>query len=55
MKCLIHIILTSKKPKERDEVKAIKKQIEKLLFCMHTGCAMQDFAYRQLSFESYAV
>ena len=29
MKCLTHKILTSTKPKERDEVKAIKKQVEK--------------------------
>ena len=28
MKCLTHIILTSTKPKERDEAMAIKKQIE---------------------------
>ena len=35
MKCLTHIILTSTKPKERDEVMAIKKQIENFNFlCM---------------------
>ena len=28
MNCLTHIILTSTKPKERDEAMAIKKQIE---------------------------
>ena len=32
MKCLIHLILTSTKPKERDEAMAIKKQIENLDF-----------------------
>ena len=35
MKCLTHIILTSTKPKERDEAMAIKKQIENFDFvCM---------------------
>ena len=35
MKCLTHIILTSTKPKGRDEVMAIKKQIENFYFvCM---------------------
>ena len=35
MKCLIHIILTSTKPKERDETMAINKQIENFDFvCM---------------------
>ena len=35
MKCLTHIILTSTKPKERDEAMAIKKQIESFDFvCM---------------------
>ena len=32
MKCLTHIILTSTKPKERDEAMAIKKQIENFDF-----------------------
>ena len=32
MKCLTHIILTSKKPKEKDEAMAIKKQIENFDF-----------------------
>ena len=32
MKCLTHIILTSAKPKERDEANAIKKQIENFDF-----------------------
>ena len=30
MKCLTYIILTSMRPKERDEAMAIKKQIKKL-------------------------
>ena len=35
MKCLNHVILTSTKPKERDESMAIKKQIENFDFvCM---------------------
>ena len=35
MKCLTHIILTSTKPKERDEAMTIKKQIENFDFvCM---------------------
>ena len=35
MKCLTHIILTSMKPKERDEAMAIKKQRENFNFvCM---------------------
>ena len=35
MKCLAHIILTSTKPKERDEAKAIKKLVENFDFvCM---------------------
>ena len=35
MKCLAHIILTSMKPKERDEAMATKKQIENFDFvCM---------------------
>ena len=35
MKCLTHIILTSTKPKERDEAMPIKKQIENFDFaCM---------------------
>ena len=35
MKCLTHMILTSTKPKERDEAMAIKKQIENFDFvCM---------------------
>ena len=35
MKCLTHMILTSTKPKEREEAKAIKKQIENFDFvCM---------------------
>ena len=35
MKCLTHIILTSTKPRERDEAMAIKKQIENSDFvCM---------------------
>ena len=35
MKCLTHIILTSTKPKERDEAMAIKKQIKNCDFvCM---------------------
>ena len=35
MKCLTHIVLTSTKPKERDETMEIKKQIENFDFvCM---------------------
>ena len=35
MKCLTHIILTTTKPKERDEAMAIKKQIKNVDFvCM---------------------
>ena len=35
MKCLTHVILTSTKPKERDEAMAIKKQIKNFVFvCM---------------------
>ena len=35
MKCLTHLILTTTKPKERDEAMTIKKQIENVDFvCM---------------------
>ena len=53
MKCLTYLILTSTKPKERDEAMATKKQIENFDFaCM---LVLQDFADRQHYFESYAV
>ena len=56
MKCLTHIILTSTKPKERDEAMAIKKQIGNLNFvCMLVVQSIQDFADCQHSFERYAV
>ena len=55
MKCLTQQILTSTKPKERDEAMAIKNQIKNLDFVIYAGCAMQYFAGCQHSFKSYAV
>ena len=44
MKCLTHIILTSTKPKERDEAMAIKKQIENFdfLFMLVVQCKILE-------------